>query len=295
MGESGSLEASLRTCVGLLCKELECSAGLVLEERWPSDTSALITYGSADQVSILCESLRRNAQHAGNQATNSPQVVSIPLTLANREVGAVWLARDCDAEWRPDVQAGVEVLKAVLATLLKASNDAEPSLPEKVLGQPHFLMQLTREVARSERQGLQFSLVLVSLAAPQPVSDPCQSCRPWSDVGALGSWLAERLRTNDVVGLMSPTSIGILLPDTGSIGARIALGRLEALFPSFPSRDGDLPLSPEAWTGIARCYPQDGTSAEALIDSALAGLSGEAGNESHIGTTDRLTPNFGGG
>jgi len=273
LSRSDSVESALRSGLRLLCGEAACSAGLVIGGGWTSAANVWVSHGPIDQVDRLSDLHTHGLPPDPTRAGPASHVVSMPLMVGSRELGSLWLIGDNYAQWSPAVQARVEVLRTVLATLMAAADVAVADPTDHVLGSLHFRMQLDREVARSKRFGSEFSLVLARLETTRRASGDVGASRPWRLVASLGAWLAQRLRANDAVGLIAPHLLGILLPETGRLGATIAVRRIEELLPAFAQADADVSCPPGSWRLATGCYPRDGGNADALIESALVGLT----------------------
>jgi len=269
LSRSGSVESALHSILRDLCETADSSAGLVTGEGWTSPAAPRVSYGSADEI----ERLSRACARGGPDAEPTALDRAVPLLLCGRRLGTLWLAEGSGAEWSPDLHAEIEVRTTALATLMAAADCVTTDPTQNVLGSSHFRVQLARETARSGRHRLEFSLVLAGAAGPTRRSrDPevLPSCSP---LPALGAWLARRLRGNDVVGLISPQLLGILLPETGRAGARIAVHRIEQLLPDFAAQTEYASFSPQRCRLVSRCYPRDAEDADALLAMALDALS----------------------
>ena len=295
LSRSGSVESALSSALGLLCREGACSAGFVVGAGWTSAANRWASYGSAEAVDELSELYSRGALSGRIEAGGPSRALTMPLLIGQREVGSLWLARDSQPQWSPVVRTRIRVLKTILATLMAAVDIAVTDVAHHVLGSSHFRTQLDREIARSKRQELEFSLILARLELPRPASGQSAMSQPWGLVVSVGGRLADRLRATDAVGVVAPDLLGILLPDTGRIGAMIAGRRVGELLPVLAQQEDAVSLPPGSWRLAAQCYPRDGVNAKALIDSALAAMTQQAEDTQPVTDPQRQTASCGGG
>ncbi len=90
----------------------------------------------------------------------------------------------------------------------------------QVLPKAFFLEQLRRERLRSDRSGAALSLIIVALK-----HDFKSGCRRTQELLGL---LRDNLREVDSAGLLGPTSIAVMLPDTNSAGVQIVAEKFNA-------------------------------------------------------------------
>jgi len=293
LSETGSVHSALYACLELLCQQGECSAGLVVGDYWTSSTVPYASYGPPDELGRLYKASLRNGE--SNEAKNegADRYVSVPLSLADRRHGTLWLVRDHGSPWPPDVHRRIAASNTVLALLLVGSDCSVSDPAQQVLSRANFCIQLSQEIARSQRSGSEFSLVLLQLNVPASHLHVSGKYGPSLVTVSLGKWLAKRLRASDAVGLMAPNILGLLLPETGNVGSKIAALRIQDLLPVFTPDESHVHVSirPEMSSLVARLYPHDGCDAETLVESALAGLSQVSGSQLSFAGTGQLAAN----
>ena len=294
LSDADSVDSSLYACLELLCQQRECPAGLVAGDNWISSTVPYASYGPQHEVDRLHEISLRHQSSDEAQAEPADRYLSIPLSLGERRVGTLWLAREDSSPWPAQVHPHITALNAVLALLIVGTDFSVSDPAQRVLSRSNLHIQLSREIARSQRNGSEFSLVLLQLDVSS--SDSCApgACSPRVLTVSLGKWLAKRLRANDAIGLIAPNILGILLPETGNVGSKIAVLRIQALLPAFipDERNENASLQLGTWSSVARLYPHDGCDVETLVESALSGLSPASGNQSSVTGAGQLIANY---
>lgn len=293
LSETGSVHSALYTCLKLLCQRGGCSAGLVVGDYWTSSTVPHASYGPQEEVGRLYKASLRYGESNEAHVEGLDRCFSIPLSLADRRHGTLWLVRDHCSPWPPAVHCRIAALNTVLALLIVGADDSVSDPAQQVLSRSNLCIQLSQEIARSQRSGSEFSLVLLQLDVSASHLYLSGEYGPSLLTVSLGKWLAKRLRANDAIGLMAPNILGILLAETGNVGSKIAVLRIRELLPTFTAdeRNGGVSIRPEMSHLVARLYPHDGCDAETLVDSALAGLSQASRGQLSISSAGQLVTN----
>lgn len=147
--------------------------------------------------------------------------------------------------------------------------DAATGLP----GARAFAAELAREIRRSRRHGLVFALVRLRCDGFLGARHSHGPLLADELARQAGQTVRRALREADRAGRLSERELGLLLPETDRLGARMAAERVLAalialLAQRFPA-DG-LAVPPIA--AGASCFPEDGGTAELLRERAAAAL-----------------------
>lgn len=89
-----------------------------------------------------------------------------------------------------------------------------------ILPPAHFKASLTREIARAERTGKAFTMILIPINQCKNKIALCASIR---------DHLVSRIRVSDVIGWYDTDAIGLLLPETLHAGAQILSDEIDNL------------------------------------------------------------------
>ena len=133
--------------------------------------------------------------------------------------------------------------------------------PSEILSNKDFYHLLEGERARADRYHHSFSLI---------VFKPTHSTNGAKDMGAFANKLAQRLRKSDIVGWMSTDCIGVILPLTSPVRARIAAERFSTMMP-IQAKD----LAYQIMTYPSADFPSTGK-----IDDSTGGSHCETGGTS---------------
>lgn len=293
LSQTGSVHAALYACLELLCQQGRCSAGLVVGDYWTASTVPYASYGPPDEVGRLYKASLRYGESHEAHIEGLDRCFSTPLSLADRKHGTLWLVRDHCSPWPQDIHCRIAPLNTVLALMVVGSDHSVSDPVHQALSRSSFFIQLSQEIARSRRRGSEFSLVLLQLDVSAGHLYVSGEHGPSLLTVSLGQWLAKRLRANDAIGLMAPNILAILLPETGNVGSKIAILRIQELLPAFSldQRNDNACLEAGTCSLAARIYPHDGCDAKTLVDSALASLSQGRGNHSSVPDAGQLVNN----
>jgi GGDEF domain-containing protein len=143
--------------------------------------------------------------------------------------------------------------------------DAATGLP----GAHAFAAELEREIRRSRRHGLQFALVRLrceGVLGARHARGPLLA----DELAKLAARTVRRaLREADRACRSAELELGLLLPETDRLGARVAAERvLEALGALFAARLYDDGAAAPPLSAGAACFPEDGLTAQLLHDRA---------------------------
>ena len=105
----------------------------------------------------------------------------------------------------------------------RSRNDNGGQAHSEILSNKDFYHLLEGERARADRYHHSFSLI---------VFRPTHSTNGANDMGAFANKLARRLRKSDIVGWMATDCIGVILPLTSPVRARIAAERFSTMVPA---------------------------------------------------------------
>jgi diguanylate cyclase (GGDEF)-like protein len=145
-----------------------------------------------------------------------------------------------------------------------------------------FGTAMEREVRRSRRYRLSFSLVLLDLDHFKQVNDAYGHLFGDVVLQRAARIVRQSIREADVGCRYGGEEFAVILPETDRLGARAVgeriRGRIEESFASHPIRGRDVPLTISG--GIA-CHPEDGQTTESLLaraDEALYLAKGSGRN-----------------
>jgi GGDEF domain-containing protein len=220
---------------------------------------------------------RLRARHAG-------RALILPIGLDGQSFGAAiltWRGRrgrpavegELGRVYAEQVALALDRLRLAAALRLRTALDAATGLPNR----QSTAAQLHAEIARAARRGDSLAVAVVRPA----IGRAADGGGGGLELPRAASLLRSNLRAADWVGLVG-TDLLLLLPDTNRGQADLAVTRLRAR-----ASNAEPPV-PALQIGVA-VYPDDGTTAAALIAQASARL-GDAGPEraaSIDGTIDR--------
>ncbi len=127
------------------------------------------------------------------------------------------------------------------------------------------------ELVRSERYGRSCCVLVVDLNGFKPVNDTWGHDAGDELLVRIAQELHTKLRAHDVIARMGGDEFLVLMPETGSEQATVAVSRLrDAICSAEIARDRQR-ISAGAAVGVA-IYPKDGTSVETLIKVADAAM-----------------------
>jgi GGDEF domain-containing protein len=131
---------------------------------------------------------------------------------------------------------------------------------------PAFHDTLEREISRSRRRSGKITVSILALAGKGELGGAEQV--PSSSALLLAAdTLVEQLRSFDTIIRYSPSEFALILPDIGGRDAEKVIKRVVAAVRSSNGKKA-LPL----YAGMS-CYPEDGSTAERLIETAEAALN----------------------
>jgi hypothetical protein len=268
---STSPAPAVQLALQMLCEAGEYTAALVIRADGRCDAGDGLSFGHPACIRRLAECDATDAFQSAGDGFARIHVISIALTLAGRTVGSLRLAAN-SAIAAPPQDDYVATLPAVIAALLAATDGGAVPADPRVLGRVQFVEQWSREVSRAVRKGQNVSLVFARRGIDGGDPLACSRTGSAADLSVVAVGLVERLRGGDVVGLIQPSVLGVLLPDTGRVGARIAASRMQSMLPWLDDAGCKDEATPAEWVFTARSYPQDGADADAMFESALAGV-----------------------
>jgi GGDEF domain-containing protein len=192
-----------------------------------------------------------------------PREVRVPLSCAGQDVGwlSLWAPPHVDEQ---HLQRQIEGIRAALAVLMAAAENAAARPLSGVLGRAAFRSRVVSELARSQRHEEEFSVLHVRLAgARPPKGNPASG--PWVAAAALGETLVDHLRRSDVVGLLGSDRLAVLLTATGRLGARIAARRVAELVSGCTdNQGGGSGFGSAALEFCLRTFPDNAADVESL-------------------------------
>jgi len=138
-----------------------------------------------------------------------------------------------------------------------------------------FMQQLNFEVARGRRSLHQFGLLMIDLDHFKHYNDTHGHRQGDVLLTELARVLRQVLRTTDLVGRYGGEEFIVLLLDTSPAEGRVALAKLFSAIERTPFPFGDSqPLGAITMSAGASFYPDDGDSADVLIERADRALYG---------------------
>jgi GGDEF domain-containing protein len=153
---------------------------------------------------------------------------------------------------------------AHVVSFIRGDRGADTREPEGVHSREQFREILQRELMRSGRSGIPFSILLFNIPEGKPGKRFFEK---------LEKLIAGRVRATDVIGWYSNTELGVLLPDTHLEGAYLLAEQIcDRMKNSFLSFE-------------AHAYPEEGGSDEDR--ESFKGSSAGHPPESHSRQTDR--------
>lgn len=163
--------------------------------------------------------------------------------------------------------AAREHVRAQDATLRLARFDPLTGLYNRA----HFFTELEREIRLSQRAGRTFALVMMDVDGLKPVND--EFGHHYGDrllTGVTGV-IRNTVRATDTPARYGGDEFLVLLPETDAAGAYVVAEKLRHDIAAFAIQVSDRTIRTSVSVGLVT-YPEDGTTADALITSADAAL-----------------------
>lgn len=225
-------------------------------------------------------------------------VVALPVRMADEVVGVFLLRpRDPLAALSPSQIGFANGLARAAAGLLHRRSGAGPhDAPADGIDPltgcatlPALELRLSEEFARASRYALTFSLVLVDVESLARLNDERGTEAGDRLLAKLGDVLLRELRGPDFIARYGGDEFALLLPETGTDGARRSLERVRRLLDTAPFRELIPDAGPRLTAGIAT-FPHPAVLQPddllALAEAAL--LRGKGQAEERTGTAESV-------
>lgn len=201
-----------------------------------------------------------------------------PMVVENEPLGLVALAFDHD---EVDVEA-IELLAGHLTLALRdllvrdeavRFSDVDPV--SWVYNRRYFLQALENEIVRAGRYGRTLSLVALDIDGFTKFNEIYGQSMGDRLLRSVATTLAETIASPELIARLKDDDFVVLLPETSRASAVTATTRLLASLTQVSVFGGDEDGSEPVTTSVAiACFPEDASTAQALLQRALADLAG---------------------
>jgi len=132
--------------------------------------------------------------------------------------------------------------------------------------------QLSHEIARAGRYGLESSLLLIDVDGLEEVNDSLGHANGDELIRSLGAHIDGQMRNTGIVGRVGGDEFGVILPHTPTETARVLAAELQRTIRNHKVVLGGQPLRPTVSIGITS-FSQEGTTREDVILAVNLALS----------------------
>lgn len=260
---------------------------LALRER--ERFRVVATWGAAPQVG---ETLADG--YGGTPWLPAPHQVAVPLVDRDERIGLFAVeappgARDPTA-LRQLTTAAADLIGLALANVRLRDRLRDESLRDPLTGlfnRRSLDEALNREIQRANRSGGTLAVVMLDLDHFKAFNDRYGHAAGDSALRTLGRFLTARLRATDIACRYGGEEFTVILPETSREQALRIAERLREEFERTPILHAGASFPPLTLSIGVATYPEDGYTADSLIDAADAALyAAKAGGRNRISPND---------
>lgn len=214
------------------------------------------------------------------------RTVAIPMMVAGREIGSLTLFRDTDTKLSTGQKQLLHIVSSMAAPIIengyihrRIRMMAETDGLTGVANHRSFHDVLTREIARVDRHGGRFGLLMMDIDDFKKINDSFGHLTGDAVLRDLATRVLRVIRREDLLARYGGEEFAVILPDTDLPGAISLAERVRNEFASTPYRSPDTTIPYSLSIGLAIYHGNQPRAASTLIECADKALyaSKEAG------------------
>ncbi len=182
-------------------------------------------------------------QHLQDGAINS--LFCYPMIMGKKIVGILYLCWKSDSSLSSVQDRIFDTLLNLTTAIVHMANLTIKDDETGLYNRTYFTKYISNEILRSSRSGSRLSLLILPLMNSGIIQETADL-------------LKRKLRQTDCIGRIDQTLLACLLPETGSLGAKIAAERLKSYFGNNQLRDNTIHRI---------TYPDEAVSAEEMLQA----------------------------